>query len=458
MDTSPEPTSQDDSKVDAVQTSSSSTAIFKLDIDCFHEIFDWLRLDDLISIGNTCRRLQQVAGDFYRTNYGKNRMIAENGAGCKLYRDLNVFTPYIEKISISGNNLKLYNFIGKHCKSTKEIRLANNLCEDAIECLKKVLQKVEVIELNESFMRQEFYESFLRFCPKLKNLSIKRLYKIRDKSVIIGLNNDWLLRKYPTLEHLELIDIYELRNNELKTFFELNPNVRSFSTDSVSFEENLHFFLSTDVKLNKLAIEYSSRNVSDNVHDLLAQLYEKGCFKTLYIYSACDLQANLDQFLSKTLSSAVESLHLDISWRWYDEFHIDVCLKNLKVLAVDNLDKVADIENLPSKLPNIEKIYFIYTNSKEILPFIRKSPKLKTILLKRRYYAAEFPDLIQMNQERKKLAGARKVAIYLCENNFLASKWGIKKTNLEMIELRRFESFEWNYLNSHFRHYHSIRY
>lgn len=63
-----------------------------------------------------------------------------------------------------------------------------------------------------------------------------------------------------------------------------------------------------------------------------------------------------------------------------------------------------------------------------------------------------------MNKERKKLAGARRVTIYINDRLILVSKWMKEATNLDLIELRRFESFDWNDLNSHFRHNHSTHY
>lgn len=45
--------------------------IFKLDIDCFDEVFEYLSLKDLHSVGQTCKFMQQVAGQYFRRNYIK---------------------------------------------------------------------------------------------------------------------------------------------------------------------------------------------------------------------------------------------------------------------------------------------------------------------------------------------------------------------------------------------------
>ncbi|XP_031632053.1 pickpocket protein 28-like [Contarinia nasturtii] len=67
-----------DEKVDVESNESSSpndesSPILKLNVDFFHEIFELILLYDLLSIGKTCKRLQKLAGDFYRMKYVWNK-------------------------------------------------------------------------------------------------------------------------------------------------------------------------------------------------------------------------------------------------------------------------------------------------------------------------------------------------------------------------------------------------
>lgn len=132
--------------------------------------------------------------------------------------------------------------------------------ENGIENIKDVLKRIEVVELVECPQRDEFYENFLQFCPKLKSLSITRSDRIRNKGVIIGSRNDWPFRKYPSLENFELSDWYEIDKNELTTFFQQNPQCRSFSTDSRSLWDNRQSFLESEIQLDTLAIVFMQRN------------------------------------------------------------------------------------------------------------------------------------------------------------------------------------------------------
>lgn len=54
----------------SIASNQNQTAdIFKLDIDCFEEVFDYLNLKDLLSVGKTCKRLQKVAIHIRKQNY-----------------------------------------------------------------------------------------------------------------------------------------------------------------------------------------------------------------------------------------------------------------------------------------------------------------------------------------------------------------------------------------------------
>lgn len=46
-----------------------SVQMFRLNIDCFDEIFDYLSMEDLYSLGETCTRMQQIAGQYFKSHY-----------------------------------------------------------------------------------------------------------------------------------------------------------------------------------------------------------------------------------------------------------------------------------------------------------------------------------------------------------------------------------------------------
>lgn len=54
---------------DEGKNSDINPRIFKLNIDCLDKIFDYLSVSDLHSFGQTCKAMQQVAGEYFKLNY-----------------------------------------------------------------------------------------------------------------------------------------------------------------------------------------------------------------------------------------------------------------------------------------------------------------------------------------------------------------------------------------------------
>lgn len=129
------------------------------------------------------------------------------------------------------------------------------------------------------FQREEYYELFSQHCSNVRSLNVSQSSKIRNKAKVIGCNNDWMLRTYKTLKHFELLDAYELQNNELLTFFQRNPRIRTFFTDSYTFCENRTTFLNANIRLDRLAIEFTTESIAAETIDLLNELYERGFFQ-----------------------------------------------------------------------------------------------------------------------------------------------------------------------------------
>lgn len=442
-------------KVITVANEESPPEIFRLNVDCYHEIFDWLSQSDIIAIGKTCTRLQQVAGDFFRDNYGIKFARGENDGVYVLSQLSNVFSQYIRNISISGDRLGAYHFVGSKCiNSAKNFRFYGTLPDGGFECIKQVLNGIDVLEMNECLIKGEFYENYFKYCPNVRELSVSRSDRIKDKEIIIGSGNDWLFQKYPKLENFELIDCCDLKNNELQIFLEQNPNVRTFSTDSRSFWENRHSLLRSNIKLDRLAIDIcqskiidsnnQSISLGDSLYELLAELHERGFFKRLCLYLDFVNQKDLQKIF---LLTSLEMVCGDIL-QIYDP------MPNLKILGVCYGDEILNIAQLPNIIPNLERIYFARVTFDCISPFICNSAKLKQIKIKNLNDKNKFKSisLAKLNEERQKLVGERKLLIFVREKDYLAMKWTKKNLKYSLLEIRRFESFEWEELNARHRY------
>lgn len=439
----------------AVSNEESPPDIFKLNVDCYHEIFDWLSQSDIIALGKTCKRLQRVAGSFFRENYGIKVARGENNGIYVLSQRSNVFSQYIRNISISGNRLGAYNFVGSCCtNSTKNLRFYGTLPDGGFECIKNVLKGIEILEMNECIIKGEFYENYFKYCPNVRSLSVSRSDRIKDKRIIIGSGNEWLFKKYPNLEKFELIDCCELKQNELVTFLEQNPNIKNFSTDSKTLWECRHSLLGSSVKLDRLAIDIcqskiidsnnQSISLGDSMYELLAELHEHGIYKRLCLYLDFVHQQDLQKMF---LLSSLEMVCGDI-------LQINKPMPNLKILGVCYGDEIINMEKLPNILSNLERIYFARVTFDCILPFICHSVKLKQIKIKNLNDENRFMsiNLAKLNNEREKLPGARKLLIFVKEEDYLTMKWTKNNLKFNLIEIRRFESFEWEELNARHRY------
>lgn len=435
--------------------------IMKLTIDCFHEMFDYLPLDDLISFGNTCKRLQVIAGSFIQFNYAAKRKTCENTDVYMSWtpRRIGGFTRFIEKLSVFGDFHRPYLYIGaNNFKSLKELRLAEvDLTEAKFDCIKGVLKGIEILELEMCrFNNNEFYEQFLKYCPKLKRLSVSRSSYDRDRATVIGCNNDWLLRHYPAMEHLELTDLYEFQKNELKTFFEQNPNVRSFSTDAKSLLVNQRSLLNCDVKLDKLTVDFHHpKSISAEIepfflvnviYNLLDELYDRKFFLRLHLYITF-----IDHHDCIQKMFALKSLEMLSGMI----IRIENPLMKLKELDISKGSDVTDLDGFPSKFPDLEQIHFSEATADHILPFIVTSAKLKTMkidqLLDGTHLEQGVFDLFALNEKRKQLLKPRKLVIYANYTVYLATKWATNELKFDFVELRRGESKDLEESNSRYK-------
>lgn len=251
-------------------------------------------------------------------------------------------------------------------------------------------------------------------------------------------NNVWH-QKYTTLEYLEL----NLPNGDrciqrIGRFFELNPNIRSFASDTISLWNIRQAFKESLVQLDDLAI---TGRAKPDLLSLLNELHGKGFYKRLHLYSAnctdIDLISNLNGLIK---------LHYDTFGIANMERLEPLILAGIKELATEYLLR-ADTENLAKSLVSLERLCIGKCNYNELIPFIRHSKFLKKIGI--HYYNEYVIDLKAWNEERKKLIGNERVTskllVYMQAGAYSKFKWANKETSLTFIELRRRHSFQWGH-------------
>lgn len=427
-----------------LQKHGKSSHIFILSVDCFEEIFSWLSLDDVYMFGQTCTRLQQIAGQYFNRNYPAASVgCANNGIyinGLKM----NGFSRFIQKISFLLYKIDdgRFPYIEINCSQwLRQIHLMFvNLNGTDSDSVRKVLSKIEVLEINHCTIYGDFYEKFLKLCP-----NVNRLY-MRYSDSSSDILNLWLTQMYPKLEHLEWLKLEdETEIDLLPTFFKQNSNIRHFATTATFLWNQRDSFNMMDIDLDDLAIDMNFSTISyvDSVLNTLFELQQRSFYKRLHLYG---MGLQINQQIIQQLAQ-LESL-VKIYLRNFVGGISFLPLSSVKELAIYLCPVYNDLKPLAIDLINVERVYFWKAAPKHILPFIRHSKKLKKIKIQNlddENGLGRILNLSKMNRVRGKLNGARKVTIYVKESTFLATKWATNNEEFEYVEIKQTESYHWEH-------------
>lgn len=425
--------------------------IFHLNVDCFEEIFDYLSLKELHAFGKTCRIIQKMSGDYFHRNFKSAEKFSGNDGIYTVYSNqkgvsneriqTNGFNQFINCISHYYEEIEPLQYIHSHNDEFTTINHIYLVClvinPVKIDYLQKILSKVDVVQLRQCTLMGDFHETLLSYCKNLRCLHIQD-----DLGDIIDENgNPWMLRKYQKLEVLQLTLRYPFRIHELRPFLEINSNLKCFSTSSRCLWENRHEILECKARIDRLEIQMLDnfyRQLIDMrlICELLNQLYERGFYQRLHLFVK-----RVDQKCSEQLNLVYGLEHLSI--RQFSGSYNLTLLTNLRVLAIFDGSNTNDMDILAKKLVNLERILIQNAGHSDILPFIRRSIKLTRIKMVTKVNEPILR-LKNLNEEREKLNGARKITIYVPDNVFLATKWTNGDINLNMIEMKRTDSYQWD--------------
>lgn len=309
---------------------------------------------------------------------------------------------------------------------------------DEIDKIKPVLHNAEVIELRNWEHETEFHEKFLKFCPNLKCLCVLDVLG----NTLMGTGNQWLHRKYPTLERLVIIDDFSFEGEEkqiveLKTFFKLNPNIQTFSTTLQFLWVNRLWLKDSEIKFDRLDIEGIGFEKMGKLFDFVNELHGQGIYRRLHFFGRIIYE---DDYLLHIASlRGMEKLYLSY-------INTDMVLPpfiGVKELNFVFSDDIKHPEALAANIPNVERIHLGEAKISDLLPFIRLSPRVKSIRVERMihedfvHFKDDVIDLVALNKERKQLTGARRITLHVKERIYLATKWAAMKTECSLIQRKR---------------------
>lgn len=196
---------------EVVQNVESIPKIFKLNIDCMDEIFEYLPLKDLHTLGETCKRMQNMTGEFFKRNYqaanklllahGFYTQVDDVGIGMpKFYKFMQgiVLSDYVNDRSLSILQSNISEF-----KSIKNIYFKHNfnkLLFNTITSIEEILPTIEVVEMLYCEVDVNFYDHMLKYCPNLKKLLLEKII-FSDNSKLEQLQlTSWCTKKIPELK------------------------------------------------------------------------------------------------------------------------------------------------------------------------------------------------------------------------------------------------------------------
>lgn len=403
----------------------------KLIADCWEHIFDYLSFKDIIQMGQTCKRMNQMAGYYVREYYPQlDFELIGNEICCKGVCLQSDFYRFISRLRISCNrDLEFFSNVATFDALKKIIFFNVKLNRSQIVGMQNVLKNVEVIQLSSCNIASDAYEQIANHCQKLKQL----------RSHNCEINNALFSQCYPAMERLRFVELKGGQMLELKPFLVKHMNLKQFQADSYILWLNQDVLMNTNIQLNLLKVRYRNSDHTapfEQFFDFLRALHERGFYKVLEFY----VGDSNHEYLRDAISSlpALEKLSL-IKFPVSDWNR----LNNLKELSIIYMTgHEINAETLAKGLPKLEKLSLARIDtSSAILPFIRHSKRLKTIEI--RVTTDDVLDLYALNQERKKLDGACQVCIYIRDLNYLATKWKSHNFNLELdlVRIMRLDGF-----------------
>lgn len=413
-----------------------SADIFKLPIEIFERIFDYLSIEDLCAVAQMCKWMQKIAGRCYQQNY--------SGAlpyfGCtgrtiwdkKFSLEIDYFAQFMHKIWIELSPINFRRFLGQQqtFHQLKKLQLSGldlNLFQ--IDDMKDVLCKLEYLILCRCQMNEDIFERIVCFAPNMKRLNVN----------YCNTGTSWLDRKYPTLEHIEIVS---QETSPIAKFLKLNPNIRKFGTNSNYLWANRQSLKAGKIKLDDLTmiIKEAPKLRLPRIIQLLNRLHQLEFYKNLK-FDFTKTSFRLDQKAVDKMTKLNALVKLSTA---HNKIPVALCgLKHLEEISFYNSSDVIDLKSFAVDLKNMTRIHFTNSSQDHLMLLIGEAAKLEKIRI---WYFRDINtiNMLALNRHRSKLQSAKKITLYVEENVYLATKRTNQDTNLELIQLKRAESYQWD--------------
>lgn len=417
----------------------------KLNVDCWEHVFEYLALRDIHAMGQTCKRMHQVAGYYFR-EFCPDLLYVMKEKEIRVLDHANIlltsdFYQFMNDLLIRDQldgSLDAKTFASLKTLAFNALQMT----EPQIELCQNVLRNVENLSLLDCTSDAgDICRHLAIFCAKLKYLDLKNCHEHAVFKKIFS-------HHYPTLERMK----YETftwnepqQIDELKVFLEEHTKLKHFECDDRFLWANRNLLNRTDAQLDRLSIYLKTPKIAaefDQFVDVLRQLYQHGFYRSIHI--SLDLWYDYDDYehLITAISTlpTLEFLNIDV----LESFNSLSRLTNLTELRIGEPSYVAaefEMETTIKSLTKLQHLTIDLATIDNILPFMRYSKTLRTIKILdlRNSHAL---NSFALNTERKKLENANKVVIHVKEHVYLHEKWQTRNLNLSHVKIERLLAFK----------------
>lgn len=406
--------------------------IFKMHAIACEDFFEYLSLEDLYSLGQTCKRFKRLTGLYFQQNFGKEstRLETLRNDTRILYNpnsiDISAFNQYIESINVCSGEFDHLQYIELNCSSIKKVMVIDRFKElttSSINALKKTLAKVEYVDFHDNG-NNPICESLIELCTNMKSLRLS----------YTNLSNNWFHQKHPFLEHIA----FPHGSNDdvdLKSFLELNPSINSLQIDAELMIKRGESLMTTNATLNELSVVCHYFGNLETLIILLNDLHHRGFYKCLSVIFSNLYDGNI-HLIPKIL--AIKKLGLG-------HFEENIVLPSIPTVKEVDFDAQVhvniDVKKLMASAANLERVIVFEPSFEQIKLMMQELPKLKEIIpthnKELNTISDNTLDILALNHARKTLKKAHKVIIYLKECVYLPTKWKFGHQEFDLVEIRR---------------------
>lgn len=142
--------------------------VFKLYVNYWDDVFDWLSVEDVHAFGRTCKAFQRVAGEYFKAKYTAFDFWCD-GHPTDSQLAIFDFVEYIPKIAFLPRSVdsKWANHVTSKCKALKHMHLDQFYpTKPFVEAVKHALPTLESIHSVDG--HGYIYEDLLKHCVNLK--------------------------------------------------------------------------------------------------------------------------------------------------------------------------------------------------------------------------------------------------------------------------------------------------